>query len=501
MAVNLKEAFDRAVDRYLESEPSSDEGTSLPRSSALPSSPRTLRTSSPSSQNQNSRKRYKKSNKKSKSNKTEKKLKRSSRLRDDDDDDDDDDEENDAKVAEIERSPIEPKSAREKRGKKRSKRGRDEEPENEEETYDDDEDGAISETTVIKSKRKKYVDVGRALPKNKKLSAKEEKKLADETAKKSAKKSIKEQPTAVLRPSREAKETKETKEGKKKKEKEDFEEDYDSSPTRKNKSKRIEKKSQIRENSLVERIKKSAKSKRNVSRESDRLTDTEEDSPKKAPPAKTKRFHKEKNETPPTQKSNDKSEIKSTAKSTSKSTSKIKKLKSKKIDECPKNGEVKKSNAKTEIKNEIKKETPELDTASKKFSALIANEDMESLDSLKDRLVERQREEKLKLERAKQKKLVKGDVVHKKKVPSNGSTLNDIKGNIKRTKIKKIVKDEKTAVEVSGNPVKRQSDNETAESPKKKIKTCKHTKGTDKEESPAIQALNQATEQTLNVSF
>ncbi|KZC04804.1 hypothetical protein WN55_09603, partial [Dufourea novaeangliae] len=84
--------------------------------------------------------------------------------------------------------------------------------------------------------------------------------------------------------------------------------------------------------------------------------------------------------------------------------------------------------------------------------------------------------------------------VYSKKVPSNGSTFNDSdKAGAKRPKLKKGMKDEK--VPGAEDPVKTQ-DQEAAET--KKVKsTSKHTKGFGKEES-SIQALNQATEQTLH---
>ncbi|XP_015114343.1 bromodomain-containing protein 4 [Diachasma alloeum] len=444
MAVNLKEAFDRAVDRYLESEPSSDECPSVPASpNAVPSSPYPARASSSPSLLSSTRKRNKKSKQKSKSNKSEKKSKGRGR-------DEEEEDEHEEEGEEEEESP------RDKRGKKRSKRAREEEERNED-NDEDDENGAISESSVIKSKRKKYSEVERLLPKSKKLSAKEEK---SEESNKRGKNRQKEQVT---------KNTKEHRESRRKKE--DFEEDHEPLINIKSKSKRIEKRG-IEDNAgLTDRIRKKQKKPEKIVEESDdeRLSEIEENG-KQTPEKKKNRSKRDKTgQKPP------KIEVKHERKA---SKEKDKKSKVKKMEERPKNGEVKKL--------EKEKDTKKEDTASKKFDSLVSNKDLESLDSLKDRISERRREDKLKQERERAKRSAKIDT-EKKKVPSNGNTYHESgKVNLKRAKLKKPVKDDKVL------PMK----DETVEIKKPKLTHGKH--GKNREESPAIQALNQATEQTLN---
>ena len=86
--------------------------------------------------------------------------------------------------------------------------------------------------------------------------------------------------------------------------------------------------------------------------------------------------------------------------------------------------------------------------------------------------------------------------MYSKKVPSNGSTFHDSdKAGAKRPKLKKGMKEDK--VPTTEDTVKAQ-DQDASETKKVKVSQAKHTKGFGKEES-SIQALNQATEQTLHV--
>ncbi|OAD53448.1 hypothetical protein WN48_10004, partial [Eufriesea mexicana] len=85
--------------------------------------------------------------------------------------------------------------------------------------------------------------------------------------------------------------------------------------------------------------------------------------------------------------------------------------------------------------------------------------------------------------------------MYSKKVPSNGSTFHDSdKANAKRPKLKKGIKEEKVPTTEDSD---RTEDQEVIETKKIKVSQSKHTKGFGKEES-SIQALNQATEQTLH---
>lgn len=102
----------------------------------------------------------------------------------------------------------------------------------------------------------------------------------------------------------------------------------------------------------------------------------------------------------------------------------------------------------------------------------------------------------MKNEKEKQKKTGKNDLhnMYSKKVPSNGSTFHDSdKASVKRPKFKKGIKEEKVPTEDSLIT----HDQEVTEK-KVKVSQSKHTKGFGKEES-SMQALNQATEQTLHV--
>jgi hypothetical protein len=182
-------------------------------------------------------------------------------------------------------------------------------------------------------------------------------------------------------------------------------------------------------------------------------------------------------------------------------------------DEKSDKGHMKQKNKKSKQKNEelkngeLKSQTDpkdvELENAldskhthiSKKLSTLIGNKDVDSLDSLKDKISDRRREEKLKNEKEKQRK-AKSDThgVYSKKVPSNSSTFHDNdKDSAKRSKSKKSMKEDKT-----DDAIKKHNP-EISEN--KKSTHAKHTKGLGAEENAAMQALNQATEKTLHVSL
>nr|XP_033340937.1 serine/arginine repetitive matrix protein 2-like isoform X1 [Megalopta genalis] len=457
MAFNLKDAFDKAVNRYLESETSSDEDPSSPKSFlATPVSPSCpSRVSSP---HQN-RKRSKKSTKKSKSYKSEGKGKSKVNEKND----------------EEEKRGKNYKLPKKKRGKKKSKKAKDEESVNEEEQEDQESEDAMSESSMVTSKRRKHIEVNNLLLKTKKLSSKESEELKKMNKKISKERHQQKKEAESVRPMKETKENK--------KRKEDFEEDYESLVIAKSKSRKIEKQELEETEILTENAKKSKAKKV----EPPPVVDDEVSENKdKTQHIKTKKNRKKEKTALKTLKSEDKSE---------KNRGKDKEKKSKQKNDDVKNGEISSEidSKDLELESDVdSKETP----TSKKITAFIGDKDIESLDGLKDKLNERRREEKLKGEKEKQKKTGKSDFhnVYSKKVPSNGSTFNDSdKAGVKRPKLKKGMKEEK--VPTTEDPVKTQ-DQETSEIKKAKS-TSKHTKGFGKEES-SIQALNQATEQTLH---
>lgn len=455
MAVNLKEAFDKAVSRYLESETSSDEDPTSPRS--LAGSPTALSYPSRhlSSSHHNARKRSKKSTKKSKSYKAESKTKSKSN----------------EKVDEDEKRNKSIKVAKKKRGKKKGKKIKEEESdEDEEEQEDRESEDAIFEASIITSKRRKNIDVN-SLLKTKKLSKE------TEELKTSSKKANKERHQSK-KDSEIVQSAKETKENKKRKE--DFEEDYEPPVIAKSKSRKIEKKELEETAILTDNAKKSKLKKINVEE-----SDTFEESKKQSTHVKTKKNRKK-----------EKLNLKAVTKSDEKSDKghiKQKNKKSKQKNEKLKNGELKSQTDPKDIELENTLDSKHTHI-SKKLSTLIGNnKDVDSLDSLKDKISDRRREEKLKSEKEKQRKAVKGDVhgIYSKKVPSNSSTFHDNdKDGAKRSKSKKSTKEDK----IADDAIKKH-DPEISENKKS---THKHSKGA---EDPTIQALNQATEKTLHVSI
>lgn len=456
MAVNLKEAFDKAVSRYLESETSSDEDLTSPRS--LAGSPAALSYPSRhlSSSHHNARKRSKKSTKKSKSYKPESKTKSK----------------NNDKVDEDEKRNKSIKVAKKKRGKKKGKKVKEEESdEDEEEQEDQESEDAISEASIITSKRRKNIDVN-SLLKTKKLP-KETEELKTSSKKASKERHQSKKDSEIVRS---AKETKENK-----KRKEDFEEDYEPPVIVKSKSRKIEKK-ELEETALLTDNAKKSKLKKIEVQESN----TFEESKKQSTRVKTKKNRKK-----------EKSNLKTVTKSDEKSDKghvKQKNKKSKQKNEELKNGELKSQtdSKDVELENVLDSKHTHI---SKKLSTLIGNKDVDSLDSLKDKISDRRREEKLKNEKEKQRKAVKSDVhgVYSKKVPSNSSTFHDNdKDGAKRSKSKKSTKEDK----IADDAIKKH-DPEINENKK----STKHTKGLGAEENAAIQALNQATEKTLHVSL
>ncbi|XP_050600726.1 serine/arginine repetitive matrix protein 2 isoform X5 [Bombus affinis] len=450
MAFNLKEAFDKAVGRYLESETSSDEDPSSPKSFlATPASPSCpSRVSSP---HQN-RKRSKKSTKKSKSYKSESKGKSKANDKND----------------EEEKRGKNYKLPKKKRGKKKSKRAKDEESVNEEEQEEQESEDAMSESSVITAKRNNL------LLKTKKLTSKESEEFKKIDKKVSKERHQQKKETENVRPMKESKENK--------KRKEDFEEDYEPLVVVKSKNKKIEKK-ELEETEVFTDNAKKNKLKKTESHENEPLPENKE----KTQHIKVKKNRKKEKTGLKAFKSDEKSE---------KSRTKDKEKKSKQKNDELKNGEISSEIDSKDLDLESDVDSKETHT-SKKIPAFIGDKDIESLDGLKDKISERRREEKLKNEKEKQKKTGKNDLhnMYSKKVPSNGSTFHDSdKSSVKRPKLKKGIKEEK--VPIMEDPVKTQ-DQEVAETKKVKVAQSKHTKGFGKEES-SMQALNQATEQTLH---
>ncbi|XP_018340785.1 PREDICTED: serine/arginine repetitive matrix protein 2 isoform X2 [Trachymyrmex septentrionalis] len=454
MAVNLKEAFDKAVSRYLESETSSDEDATSPRS--LAASPTSLSYPSRhlSSSHHNARKRSKKSTKKSKSYKPESKTKSKSN----------------EKVDEDEKRNKSIKVAKKKRGKKKGKKVKEEElDEDEEEQEDQESEDAISETSIVTSKRRKNVDVNSLLKTKKQPKESEGLKTSNKKASKERHQSKKD--SEIVRSAKEMKENK--------KRKEDFEEDYEPPVIAKSKSRKIEKK-ELEEIAILTDNTKKSKLKKIEVEESDAVF---EEDKKQSSHVKTKKNRKK-------EKSNLKTVTKSDEKS-DKSYIKQKNKKSKQKEEL-KNGELKSQTDSKDVELESALDSKHTHI-SKKLSTLIGNKDVDSLDSLKDKISDRRREEKLKNEKEKQRKTGKSDThgVHSKKVPSNSSTFHDNdKDSAKRSKSKKSTKEDKT------DDTSKKHDPEITEN--KKNTHAKHTKGLGVEENATIQALNQATEKTLH---
>lgn len=451
MAINLKEAFDKAVSRYLESETSSDEDPTSPRSLAeTPTSP-SYPPRHLASSHHNARKRSKKSTKKSKSYEPESRTKSKNNEKVNDED---------------EKRSKNIKVAKKKRGKKKGKKAREEELDvDEEEQEDQESEGAISGTSIVASKRRKNVDVN-SLLKTKKLSKdSEELKTSNKKGSKERHQSKKESEIV-----RSAKETKENK-----KRKEDFEEDYES-PVR-SKSRKIEKK-ELEETGILTDNAKKSKLKKIEIEENDVVF---EEGKKQSSYVKTKKNRKK-------EKTNSKTATKADEKSDKIHTKqKDKKSKQKKNEEL-KNGELKRQTDPKDIELESTLDSKHTHI-SKKLSTLIGNKDVDSLDSLKDKISDRRREEKLKNEKEKQRKAVKSNpLTYSVKVPSSNIFHDCDKDGAKRSKSKKSTKEDKT---VDADAIKKQ---ESEIDENKKV--AKHTKGM--EENSSIQALNQATEKTLH---
>ncbi|XP_028047822.1 PHD finger protein rhinoceros isoform X2 [Monomorium pharaonis] len=452
MAINLKEAFDKAVKRYLESETSSDEDAA---SRSLNGSPTSLSHPSRnlSSSHHNARKRSKKSTKKSKLYKSESTTKSKSN----------------EKVDEDEKRNKSIKVAKKKRGKKKSKKMKEEESEEDEEEQEDQEsEDAISETSIVTSKRRKNIDVNNLL-KTKKLPKESEELKTSKKASKERHQSKKD--SEIVRSTKEVKENK--------KRKEDFEEDYEPPIIAKSKSRKIEKK-ELEETTILTDNTKKSKLKKIEVEESDTVFEQDK---KQSSHIKTKKNRKK-------EKSNLKTK---SAEKSNKNHIKQKNKKSKQKKQELKNGELKSQTDPKDIELDNTLDSKHAHN-SKKLSTLIGNKDVDSLDSLKDKISDRRREEKLKNEKEKRRKAMKNDIhgVHSKKVPSNSSTFHDNdKDSAKRSKSRKSTKEDK----IADDAIKK-NDPEVSEN--KKNTHAKHTKGLKAEENAAIQALNQATEKTLH---
>lgn len=461
MAINLKEAFDKAVTRYLESETSSDEDPASPHFLTETPSTQSHPSVDPlSSSHHNIRKRSKKSTKKSKSYKTETRTKSK----------------NNDKTDEEEKRNKSIKLAKKKKGKKRSKKMKEEELNvSKEEQEHQESENVVCDTNIVTSKRKKNLDVNNSLLKAKKVSPK------DVELKTSNKKVAKER----YQPKKESEIVRSTKEKKEnKKRKEDFEEDYEPLIIAKSKSRKIEKKELEEAGILTDNTKKNT-SKKIETKESDTVFEEEK---KQSSRIKTKKSRKKKTSLKTVTKADEKSD---------KSHIKEKAKKSKQKNEELKNGEVKSQTDSKDIELKSTLDSNRTHT-SKKFSALISNKDLESLDSLKDKISDKRCEEKLKNEKEKQRRTVKSDIhgIYSKKVPSNGSTFHDNdKNNAKRSKSKKGTKEDKITVDVDA--IKKR-DPELSQNKKAQIK---HGKGLGIEENSSIQVVNQTTEKTLHVSL
>lgn len=462
MAVNLKEVFDRAVDRYLESEPSSDEDpaalVSPPPVAACPASPSSVNNKSISPQN--SRKRSRKPIKKPKPTKAGKSKK--------------------GKDIGIEKEESEPEKdenvvLRSKPGKDK-KSGKYVKKKYAEDEDDDDEDELISpsgkrvnsdsedETYTVKSKRKKSTNFDRSASKTKKASPKEEQ--PDDSKRRSKKEPKVEEDEKIK--------------------KEDFEDDF--SEMLRSARNRSKKNSKRELDALLGKSKKD-KSKNTVTFKANgsKRENFETNLAKVKKNRGKKEETIEKNVVPILKGEERRTNDKEKDKDKDKDKERLPKGKDKKLKqdrEKDLKGSVLKNSTQTNDNSKVDKYKDEA-----KYKKLVtSNKDLESLDSLKDIISERQREDKLKaqMEGERHKKSIKKDSVglHSKKVPSNGSCLRPgSKGDPNLSRSKDPVKEEPA----SGGK-------------KPKAPQVKRPRGFKKEDSPRIQALNQATEQTLNVS-
>lgn len=485
MAINLKDVFDRAISRYLDSELSSEDDSSTNVKSVSASAVYTQRVSSVSSPQHNQRKRFRKSSKKSKSSKFSKRVNQKNYKEDSLKEDSDSDA--------VKSKKVKKKSKKLKKKMKVEEHVEEEEEDELEEVEEEDEeleeeeekgknvkknvsDGAISVMSIIKSKRKKGVDVNRSVTSNTKVSSEDEK--TEETTKDS-KKNARE-----LRQEKHAKDTINLSKNLKanRKRKESFEQDCDDESP-KSKIRKIENNDIKDSESLITRMKK-VKQKHDRSHEKNKTTQNL----KKSSLKENKSSKKDKREVASVHSNLKKHELKSKTKD-----KKMKKKKKTSSDRI-KNVDLK-TNSETTTKIEHSKGVEKTDAISMKLASLVNNKDLESLDSLKDKISERRREEKFKLDRKKERKPKSdGFILSAKKVPSSSNVFqNSNKVNSKHGKPKKVVKDEKLLI---ANTKNQYSDINK----KKKLKVLQTKQSKQKEETPAIQALNQATEQTLNVS-
>ncbi|XP_043481901.1 protein split ends-like isoform X2 [Leptopilina heterotoma] len=483
MAINLKEVFERAVSRYLDSELSSEEDSSTNVKSVSASTVYTQRVSSVSSPQHNQRKRFRKSSKKSKSSKFSKRVNQKNYK------EDSLKEESDSGA--VKSKKVKKKSKKLKKKMKVEERVEEEEEEEEEEELEDEEeeeekkekeenskknvsDGAISVMSIIKSKRKKGVDVNRSVASNKKESSEDEK---TEEMTKDSRKNARE-----LRQEKHAKDTINLSKNLKanRKRKESFEEDCHVECS-KNKIRKIESNDIKDSESLITRMKK-VKQKHDRSHEKNKTIQNL----KKSSLKENKSYKKDKREIASVHSNLKKHELKSKTKD--------KKMKKKKKTSSDRIKNVDLKDNSESMKIEDSKDVEKTDAISMKLASLVNNKDLESLDSLKDKISERRREEKFKLDRKKEKKpKPDGFILSAKKVPSSSNMFqNSNKVNSKHGKPKKVVKDEKLLI---ANTKIQYSD---INKKKKKLKVLHTKQSKQKEETPAIQALNQATEQTLN---
>ncbi|XP_011502520.1 PREDICTED: uncharacterized protein LOC105365923 [Ceratosolen solmsi marchali] len=307
---------------------------------------------------------------------------------------------------------------------------------------------AISDTNVIKSKRKKGNN-DRIILKNKKILKKE----IDGSIKlnKKFKKEIRQDKQLFS--------TKELKSNRKRKD--DFQ-DYNSISMSKSKSKKIDKKKSKELDSLIDRIRKN----KNKKIESDEKSLDNND--KLFSPSRNREKSRNSN----------KEKLKSLYTNINKEKDKIKK----------RNNIKNVAHTTNSKKNEIKK-----------CESCIINKDIEFLDGLKDKISKKPHEKIWKLERKRKKnQSLKVDNIPRisKKVPCNDSTYHQNNNKLDNTKLKfKNVNRKNKNVQNSNQNL----DNSKPKKISCNIKTAynKYTKVSERGD-PTIQALNQATEQTLN---
>jgi hypothetical protein len=435
MVMTLSEVFERAVDRYLESEQSSDESLSIDSNVCIDLINYKNKTSSMTATRHSQRyKHLQKLNTKTKIN-TKINKKKNKQLLD----------EFTQVNNEVNKEVL---NVKEKKSKTKCKMNKTEKEKEEKEEIDleDGNERLINYENVIKSKRGKICNDPTILRPKKVLTKTE---FEDGTIL-----------NTKVKKKTQGKQSSSIKQIKNRKRKDDFEENYDSISIPKSKSRKIEQKESRESDCLIDR-KKKHKIKKTISQK--KLCEGKFSSSKKG--GKNRKISKEKLESL-----------------------------HKKIDKKPKN---------RIIKNDIENVKHVMNTKKievKPFKSLIANKDIESLDALKDKISKRRYEEKLKLEQERKKKQsLKVNNIHgtSRKVPckDNTSHNNNDKLDNKGLRFPNINKKEKNF----GNNIKNLNDSE----PKKisyNIKTSysKYTKVLERGDQ-TIQALNQATEQTLYV--